>query len=217
VDGPTAGRREGDHPEPFPPALLARADESDDRAFYAPPRFTTHIDDGAIAAVGMLYDELRVSDGEVLDLMSSWVSHFTRTPRRMTGLGMNAAELAANPALRAHVVHDLNTDPRLPFLDAVFDTVVCCASIDYLIHPATVLAEVRRTLRPGGGLVVTWSNRCFPTKAVRAWLIADDDDRMGIVSAYAQAAGLIVESRRTLVPPGGGGDPLWAAVARRDG
>ena len=45
------------------------------------PRFVTHIDDGAIAAVGSLYDELGVR-GEVLDLMSSWVSHFRDAPAR---------------------------------------------------------------------------------------------------------------------------------------
>ena len=60
------------------------------------PRFVTHIDEGAIAAVGALYEELGI-DGEVLDLMSSWVSHFRRSPRRLTVLGMNRTELDANP------------------------------------------------------------------------------------------------------------------------
>ena len=215
MDRTPVGRRAERPPEPFPPAWLARADDSDDRTFYAPPRFTTHIDDHAIAAVGTLYEELRLADGEVLDLMSSWVSHFTRIPRHLTGLGMNSAELAANPALHAYVVHDLNADPRLPFPDAAFDAVVCCVSIDYLTRPAAVLGEVRRTLRPGGRLVVTWSNRCFPTKAVHAWLIADDKERIGIVSAYAGAAGLVVSSHRTVIAPGGPGDPLWAVIARR--
>ena len=76
----------------------------------APPRLVTHIDDRAIAAVGALYSELGV-DGEVLDLMSSWVSHFERAPRRLVGLGMNSTELLANRALAGHVVHDLNADP----------------------------------------------------------------------------------------------------------
>ena len=43
--------------------------------------------------------------------MSSWVSHFERAPRALTGLGLNAAELEANPALSAHVVHDLSEPP----------------------------------------------------------------------------------------------------------
>ena len=57
-------------------------DEGDDSAFYAPPRLVTHIDDDAIAAVGELYDELRIT-GDVLDLMSSWVSHFQTPPQRL--------------------------------------------------------------------------------------------------------------------------------------
>src|SRR5262245_30880227 len=101
----------------FPPGFFDRADPADDAAFYEPERFVTHIDDGAIRAVGEAYRDLGV-DGEVLDLMASWVSHFLSPPRALTVLGMNAAELAANPAAAATVVHDLNADPRLPFPDA---------------------------------------------------------------------------------------------------
>ena len=63
---------------------------------------------------------------------------------------MNAAELAANPALAEHVVHDLNVDPALPFADASFDDVTCCVSVDYLVRPVEVFGEVARVLRPGG-------------------------------------------------------------------
>ena len=52
--------------------------------FYGFPRLVTHIDDGAIAAVGALYEELGI-DGDVLDLMGSWVSHFRRAPRAAHG------------------------------------------------------------------------------------------------------------------------------------
>src|SRR3954454_5229256 len=96
----------------LPDGFVARMDESDDAHFYAEARLVTHIDDGAIAAVGELYDELGV-DGDVLDLMSSWISHLRRPPRSLTVLGMNATELDANPMATARVVHDLNTDPRL--------------------------------------------------------------------------------------------------------
>lgn len=151
----------------FPDWFFDRADPGPDTAFYGPPRLVTHIDEGAIAAVGDLYAELSV-EGEVLDLMSSWVSHFRAPPRRLVGLGMNAAELAANPVLAEHVVHDLNVDPALPFPDASFDDVTCCVSVDYLVRPMEVFGEVARVLRPGGRFVVTFSNRCFPTKAIRA-------------------------------------------------
>src|SRR4051794_28289879 len=87
----------------FPSGFFDRADPSSDDAFYRPLRLVTHIDDAAIAAVGALYEELDIG-GEVLDLMSSWVSHFVDTPRRLTVLGMNDDELAANPQADARVV-----------------------------------------------------------------------------------------------------------------
>jgi len=205
--------------EPIPHRALVRADDGPDERFYALPRLVTHIDDRAIAAVGSLYEELRLADGEVLDLMSSWVSHFPRRPRRMVGLGMNAKELAANRMLDEHVVHDLNADPRVPFAGASFDAVTCCVSIDYLVRPDMVLAEVARVLRPGGVVVVTWSNRCFPTKAVRAWLERDDAGRIALVEAYLRSASPALEppETHTLVPPDEHGDPLWASLARRCG
>lgn len=198
----------------FPPGFFDRADDVADAAFYLPPRLVTHIDDQAIAAVGALYDELGIG-GEVLDLMGSWVSHFVRPPRRLTVLGMNAQELGSNPAAVATVVHDLNADPALPFDDASFDDTVCCVSVDYLSRPVEVFAEVARVLRPGGHFVCTFSNRMFPTKAIRGWLHADDEERCRIVARYFTASGPWSEpvvQRRT--PPGHGGDPLFAVWAR---
>ena len=129
-----------------------RRDDGDDADFYLPPRFVTHIDEGAVAAVGALYDELGVPDGRVLDLMSSWVSHLSRKPSGgLTVLGMNRAELEANPSADEVVLQDLNVDPTLPFADASYDAAVCCVSIDYLVRPVEVLREVARVLRPGGG------------------------------------------------------------------
>ena len=81
--------------------------------------------------------------GAVLDLMSSWVSHFRRAPEALTVLGMNADELAANPQAASWVVHDLNADPRLPFADDSFDHATCCVSVDYLTDPVAVFRDVR--------------------------------------------------------------------------
>ena len=197
----------------FPPGFFLRDDEADDATFYADTRMVTHIDDAAVAAVGALYDELGV-DGDVLDLMSSWVSHFRTWPRRLIGLGMNALELGANPQLTGWLVHDLNRTPRLPFGDGSFDDAVCCVSVDYLVRPVEVFAEVARVLRPGGRLVVTFSNRLFPTKAVRGWLVAGDVERCRIVSEYFRlAGGWEPASERLLTPIGGFGDPLFAVWA----
>ena len=158
---------------PFPPGFFDRADEQPDDVFYKPLRLVAHIDDGAIEAVGQLYDHLGLT-GDVLDIMSSWISHFRAAPASLTVLGMNALELARNPLATETVIHDLNVDPRLPFEDARFDAVTCCVSVDYLVRPVDVFADVARVLRPGGRLVVTFSNRCFPTKAIRGWLANDD-------------------------------------------
>ncbi|MBW0118152.1 class I SAM-dependent methyltransferase, partial [Pseudonocardia abyssalis] len=191
-----------------------RADPSPDAGFYGPPRLVTHIDDRAIAAVGALYAELGL-DGEVLDLCSSWISHFPDPPRRLVGLGMNAAELAANPALAERVVRDLNTDPSLPFPDASFDDAVCCVSVDYLVDPVAVFREIARVLRPGGRFVVTFSNRCFPTKAIRGWLGTDDEGRLEIVNAFFVVSEGFGEVRGQLRTPPGRGDPLYAVWAER--
>ena len=108
----------------FPPGFFARDDPSPDTHFYRPTRLVTHIDDRAIAAVGELYAELGI-DGSartprcVLDLMSSWVSHFRTPPAELVVLGMNAVELDANDAASERVVRDLNTDPTPAVRDRV--------------------------------------------------------------------------------------------------
>lgn len=199
----------------FPPWFFDRADPAPDAAFYRSSRLVTHIDENAIAAVGALYDELDV-DGEVLDLMSSWVSHFDRKPRRVTVLGMNDDELRANAHAQARVVHDLNEDPRLPFADDSFDAVVCCVSVDYLVRPVEVFADVARVVRPNRPFVCTFSNRCFPTKAIRGWLHSSDAEHCEIVSEYFRLARAWTEpvtQRRT--PADHAGDPLFAVWARR--
>lgn len=195
-----------------------RVDESPDAQFYAVPRLVTHIDDGAIAAVTQLYRERFPPGGAIVDLMSSWVSHLPAemTYRRVVGLGMNAAELGANPRLETAVVHDLNADPTLPFADAEFDAGGICVSIDYLIHPVEVLRECGRVIRAGGPLVVTFSNRCFPTKVIAAWQMLDDEGHLTLVEQFFRTAGNWTAIER-LDRSSGYGDPLYAVVAASAG
>lgn len=198
----------------FPAGFFARDDEGPDTDFYAHPRFVTHLDGRAIAAVGLLYDELGVT-GDVLDLMSSWVSHFRERPRSLTVLGLNAPELAANPQADARVVHDLNAELTLPFSDSAFDAVVNCVSVDYLVRPVEVLTDVRRVLRPGGLSVCTFSNRCFPTKAVRGWLSVQESQRPLVVAEYHRQAGFAEPVAQERLAATWRHDPLWAVWAAR--
>lgn len=197
----------------FPEGFFDRGDERPDAEFYAADRFVTHIDDGAIAAVSELYRDLEL-DGDVLDLCSSWISHFDPPPRRLIALGMNANELAANEAAAEYVVKDLNQDPRLPFDDSAFDAATCCVSVDYLTKPIEVFDEVARVLRDGGTFAVTFSNRLFPTKAIRAWLGADERGRVTIVGGYFVHSGCFEPPTAQLRNPGAAGDPLYAVWAR---
>lgn len=203
---------------PYPAGFFDRADPSSDADFYAQPRLLTHIDNRAIAAVGALYKQLGLGGAEVLDLMSSWVSHFhaDAPPNQLTVLGMNPEELAANPLATATVVHDLNIDPGLPFDDASFDHAACCVSVDYLTKPVEVFREVARVLRPGGWFVVTFSNRLFPTKAIRGWLNTDSLGHCRIVESYfANAGGFEEPTSQLRTPMTEPGDPLFGVFARR--
>ena len=203
----------------FPDGFFDRADPTPDSRFYDFPRMVTHIDDGAIAAVGVLYEELGLcgpASGAVLDLMSSWISHFPTKPASLTVAGMNTAELAANPMADERITLDLNTDPTLPFASASFAAAVCCVSVDYLARPIEVFNEVARVLQPGGVFVCTFSNRCFPTKAIRGWLGTDDETHLTIVSEYfRRSPGWAPPTAEQRTPPRHRGDPLYAAYARR--
>ena len=194
--------------------LFQRMDEGPDALFYALPRLVTHIDDATITALTRYYDEVLPENADVLDLMSSWVSHLPeRRLGRVAGLGMNAAELEANPRLTEHRVQDLNADPKLPYEDASFDAVLNAVSIQYLVRPLPVFAEIARVLRPGGLSIVAMSHRCFPTKAIRAFHILPRDGRFDLVTRYHELAGGFgpIEARDRSPE---GADPLWIVSAR---
>ena len=200
-----------------PENAFRRQDESPDEEFYRAPRFVTHIDDRAIAAVTQLYREYFPEGGAVLDLMSSWISHLPPEIgySRVVGLGMNEEELKGNPRLDEYTVQDLNQNPQLPYSDNEFDGCGICVSVDYLTRPVEVLREVGRVLKPGAPIVITFSNRCFQEKAVAAWLQTNDQGRIEIVEGYLRDAGnwkdihgLDRSPRRMF------SDPLYAVIAR---
>ena len=204
----------------YPEEAFRRTDEAPDEEFYRTPRLVTHIDDGAIAAVTQLYRELFPPDGEILDLMSSWISHLPPEVQyeRVIGLGMNEVELRRNERLDSYVLQNLNEVPRLPFGGGEFDGAGICVSVDYLTRPVEVLREVGRVLKVGAPVVITFSNRCFPTKAVEIWHRLDDAGHMRLVEGYLQEAGnfrgihSLDRSPRRLFS-----DPLYAVIGRSTG
>jgi SAM-dependent methyltransferase len=167
-----------------------RMDPREDSLFYAEPRFVQHLDTQAIAHVSAIYSRMLQPGSTVLDLMSSWVSHVPASHElKLCGLGMNADELAKNPLLHERLVQDLNVTPSLPFMENSFDSVICTASVEYLLQPVAVFSEVRRVLKPGGQFVLTFSDRWFPTKVIYLWTELHPFERMGLVLAYLRAAG----------------------------
>ena len=209
---------------PFGKEELSRYDESTDDVFYDTPRFVTHIDDGAIKALTAYYARAFPAPGKnvaLLDVCSSWISHYpaeytAASCGRIAGLGMNEAELKRNGALSEYVVRDLNVDPRLPFEDASFDVVTNAVSVDYLTKPLQMMQEVQRVLKPGGLAIMSFSNRCFPTKAIAIWTSSGDMDHIWIVGSYFHFAGGFTPPAAVDISPNKGrSDPMYVVYARK--
>lgn len=183
---------------PYSEADMGRLDPTNDSLFYDAPRYVTHIDDRAIRALTEYYRDqmtqfLKENPDkkklDILDLCSSWISHYPTDLQDkfglVVGIGMNEAELSKNEQLYMHYRQDLNKNPSLSqFQDNSFDIVTNVVSVDYLTKPKEVFEEIHRVLRPGGIALMSFSNRCFASKAVAMWLQADDIGRMTIVGSY---------------------------------
>jgi SAM-dependent methyltransferase len=200
----------------LPDGFFRRQDESPDAAFYAQPRFTTHIDDATIDAITNYYAEVLSTDDRLLDLMSSWISHLPPDIRYRSvhGLGMNAEELERNPRLDEHVVKDLNDDPTLPYIDGQFDAVMIVVSIQYLTQPFDVFREIARVLDGGGRCIVAMSHRLFPTKAVFGFQSLPPNDRCRLVASYLEQTGLFGNIQLLDRSPINA-DPLWIVSGQK--
>jgi SAM-dependent methyltransferase len=203
---------------------FSRQDEADDANFYAMPRMVVHLDEKAIALVKDIARRyVPPMQVRVLDLMSSFRSHLPeeRPYLEVIGLGMNTSEMQANPQLTRSVVHDLNKLPQLPFSTGYFDAVINTVSIQYLTRPVEVFREVARVLRPGGVCIVTFSDRLFPTKAIRIWREGSDEDHVALVQEYYRLAGVFRQVQTERYPGGSSSwfrsaqDPLYAIIGRR--
>ncbi|MBR7620983.1 methyltransferase domain-containing protein [Phenylobacterium sp. 20VBR1] len=199
----------------LPPDAFAKQDDGDDAEFYAEARLKTHIDDAAIAALTDFYRLVLPAGGALLDLMSSWVSHLPPEVAygEVIGHGMNADEMAANRRLSRWFIQDLNRTPVLDLADASLDGAMICVGVQYLQQPQAVLAEVARSLRPGAPLVVSYSNRCFPTKAVAIWRDIGPQGHARLIELYLEAAGFSgIEVHR--LRDGRASDPLTVVLGR---
>ncbi len=202
----------------LPPGAFARVDGGDDAAFYAEARLVTHIDEAAIGALTAFYRRILPPGGALLDLMSSWVSHLPDDVAygEVIGHGMNAEELAANPRLTRRFVQDLNRDPALPLETASVDGAMICVAVQYLQRPHAVLTDLARVLRPGAPLAISFSNRCFPSKAVAVWRALDARGHARLVELYLRRAGfLAIETHR--LSEGWASDPLTVVTGRAPG
>ncbi len=197
----------------LPEHYFDREDTSPDEEFYVSPRFETHIDDATIENLTQFYSEIFTPSHRLLDLMSSWISHYpTQTKyQHVSGLGMNKEELIGNPQLDEHVVQNLNTSPLLPWPIDSFDAVTIAVSVQYLIRPFEVFDEIGRILAPGGKCIVAMSHRLFPTKVVRAFYALSPNERCQLVSLYMRQTGMFKEIEIIdRSPPLA--DPLWLVV-----
>jgi len=203
---------------PYSDVDFERMDESDDKIFYDQPRLVYHIDDAAVSALTKYYGEQFKEGEDVLDICSSWVSHFPADWKggNVVGLGMNEYELSQNKQIDSFVVTDLNAEPKFPFDDNSFDKVTCVVSIDYLNKPLEVIKEVGRVLRPGGECILSMSNRCFPTKAFQIWLQTSDFEHIFIAGSFFHYSGLFDPPACDDISPNPGkSDPMYIVKAKK--
>ncbi|CAN8073591.1 unnamed protein product [Agarophyton chilense] len=203
---------------PFSARDFSRVDESRDSYFYSQPRVGVfHIDDQAVRALTRFYAMNVPHKADVLDLCSSWVSHLPdEFEGSLTIMGMNQDELDANARASKRVVQDLNTHPQLPFADNSFDVITNVVSVDYLTKPLEVFKEMGRVLRPGGESFMSFSNRCFPTKAIDMWFRTSDMEHVFIVGCYFHYSGAFERPRAHDLKPGlfGLSDPMYVVRAK---
>jgi SAM-dependent methyltransferase len=148
--------------------------------------------------------------------MSSWVSHLPDEVAygEVVGQGMNAEELAANPRLDRWLIQDFNRNPVLPLAEASVDAAMICVGVQYLQHPVAVMQDIARTLRPDAPLVISFSNRCFPTKAVAVWLTSDPQSHARLIDLYLRAAGFTSIETHAL-RDGRQSDPITVVLGRK--
>lgn len=210
------------------PEHRTKQDPSSDNDFYAAPRFVTHVDSGFIDQLTELYKEKLKPNTRVLDLMSSWVSHLPDDMEfaHVEGHGMNREELAKNNRLDSYFMQNLNQNPKLPLNNEDFDAVLITVSVQYLQYPEAVFAEIYRILKPGGIVIVSFSNRMFYQKAIAVWRDTTEANRVELVKKYFEAVSGYSTPEVVINQPAipnffqmlglAGGDPFYAVMATKE-
>lgn len=65
------------------------------------------------------------------------------------------------------------------------DAVLCCNGFQYLRRPEEMWREVRRVLKPGGKVIVSFSSHMFVEKAFVGWVDRNMAERARLVAWYA--------------------------------
>ncbi|MGA3015687.1 MAG: class I SAM-dependent methyltransferase [Bryobacteraceae bacterium] len=108
--------------------------------------FEVEIEDAVAALAGELAAGARVLDAGAGE--GQYAAHFTR--QRYCGVDLAVGDAGWDYS-KLHVVADLGA---LPFGDGVFDATLHIVTIEHLREPGRALAEMARTLKPGGRLLV---------------------------------------------------------------
>ena len=199
---------------PYAPSDFQRYDENPDGDFYRQPRLVTHIDDPAIARLTQYYDTVLPRKGEMLDMCTSWKSFYPSSIKeaiqkgelKVYGVGLNKEEMALNGCFLGKEerwrVLDLNAPPHDVRVgwegeELQFDATTCVVSVDYLNEPLEVCRKLLEATKEGGTVHLVISNRCFPNKVVRRWLMLDERSRLefvgGKLSGDALGVGVIAD------------------------
>ncbi len=166
-------------------------DISDDDLFYAQPRFVQHLDFKFRSRLSKLYQELLVPSYVVVDLMSSWVSHLPDgiSFKEVIGHGLNSSELKANKRLDRFWIQNLNTNFSLPLKKESVDAFLIVAGWQYLQYPEDIAHEIYQILKPGGKLIVSFTNRAFWQKSPYIWKFGDHKSHIEYIKSILIAQG----------------------------
>ena len=171
---------------------FSRLDSGNDSVFFKQPDFSPFWDSLALLQVSKLYQKLIPQKAQVLDLMSGAHSPLLEAEINVDSVscaGLNDAEMEQNLSCNLKFNIDVNSMTSLPFHSAQFDTLLIHAAIEYVINPELLFAEIKRVLKPSGRVIISFSNRSIPEKAIQLWTGAHEFERPAIVLSYLRSSG----------------------------